>query len=150
MITEPVDAPMRRVLRRAVFDLAINEPRSARFTPAINVGTPGGLSLTWTEIDDQVTDHTLRTDVIAALVSRVRKVDPSVPMVWMTRPGKLDTTSDLDLGWGAATYAAFAEAGLRATYVVVTRHGWLDPFSCVGQTWVRARKRSGQPQVAAG
>ncbi|MGK2874140.1 MAG: hypothetical protein ACSLEW_00655 [Nocardioides sp.] len=143
MITEPVEPSMRRVLRRAVFDLAANEPRLTRFPPYVNVGTPGGLTLTFDESGQELTDHTFRTDVVAALVHRARKVDPAVPMVWLTRPGGLSRSADSDLGWGAATYAAFAEAGMLATYVVVTRHGWQDPFSGVGQSWVRPRRRSG-------
>ena len=83
-------------------------------------------------------DHALRTDVVAAMLARVR-AEPA-PLVWITRPGDL-CLQDVDAVWLAAARAATAEAGRALTLVVVTRQGWWDPRSGATRTWRRLRVR---------
>lgn len=93
---------------------------------------------------DESTDHTLRTDVLAATFARsvrtARAATDDRVLVWLTRTGPLDL-QDVDVAWLAAARAATAEAGLDLTLVIVTRHGWRDPRSGTTTTWKRLRQR---------
>ena len=138
-IAEPVGRRLHEMLRRAVFDHALSEPRRA-FPPLLHVGRPSGPEAVFGAHDPS--DQSLRTDVVAALLHRTRSADGSGPdpVVWLTRAGPLEL-QDLDAAWLAAARAATAEAGLPLTLVVVTRHGWRDPRSGVARVWKRARAR---------
>lgn len=129
------------MFRRAVLDLATSERRSAHFDPRVMVGLPGDHAIGW-DPHGGAEDLSSRTDVLAALIQRVRGDHPAQPMIWLTRPGDCEETWDSDLAWGAAAHAALGEAGLPAVFVVVSRHGWFDPFTGAGRRWVRARVRS--------
>jgi hypothetical protein len=61
-------------------------------------------------------------------------------MTWLTRPGTVDV-QDVDLAWLRAVTAVNGELDRALPFVVVTRHGWLDPASGVGRTWHRLRDR---------
>ncbi len=140
-IAEPVGRRLHEMLRRAVFDHALSEPRRA-FPPLLHVGLPGGPEAVFAPGAHDPSDQSLRTDVVAALLHRTRSADGSgpAPVVWLTRAGPLEL-QDLDAAWLAAARAATAEAGLPLTLVVVTRHGWRDPRSGVARVWKRARAR---------
>jgi len=137
-IQEPVPRPLHVQLRRAVLDHATTEHRH-RFAPLIHVGSPGGPEEVFAVASGERLDQALRTDVVAALVRRVRRPGV-VPMIWLTRPGGFEL-QDLDALWLAAARAATAEAGIGLTLVVVTRHGWVDPRSGVRREWKRLRAR---------
>lgn len=124
------------LLRRAVLDHALSEPRRV-FPPRLHVGTPGG-SQRVLALDADETDHSLRTDVVAAMLSRTPAGSSSV--LWLTRPGALDL-QDVDARWLAAALAATGEAGRPLTMVVVNRHGWRDPRSGASRHWKRLRRR---------
>jgi hypothetical protein len=47
---------------------------------------------------------------------------------------------DVDAAWLGPSLGAAAERGLDPSYVVVTRHGWLDPRSGLRRTWRRIRR----------
>jgi hypothetical protein len=132
-LREPVDRAVRQELRRAVVD-HVRTLSGRSFPPVLHVGRPGGPVRRFTVRPDDPTDHALRTDVVAAMLGR----PATVPWVWLTRTGDL-ALHDLDAAWLAAASTAYAEAGLDLTMVVVTRRGWRDPRSGVGQTWVRLR-----------
>ncbi|NPC95305.1 hypothetical protein HOQ23_00795 [Nocardioides sp. zg-DK7169] len=136
----PVPAVLGRVLRRAVLDHVSSEHR--RTHPALlHVGRPGGRE--GVVAVREVGDHSLRTDVVAAMLARHHRGAPEqhpAPLVWLTRPGDLDL-QDLDAAWLAAAWAAHAERGAALTMVVVTRQGWRDPRSGLSQRWVRLRPR---------
>ena len=140
-IAEPVGRRLHETLRRAVFEHALSEPRRV-FPPLLHVGRPGGPEAVFAFGPHEPADHSLRTDVVAALLHRTRPADRSgaAPLVWLTRAGPLDL-QDLDAAWLAAARAASAESGLPLTLVVVTRHGWRDPRSGVGLVWKRVRAR---------
>lgn len=140
-IAEPLERRLHEALRRAVFDHALSEPRRV-FAPLLHVGRPGGAQAVFAFGAGEPADHSLRTDVVAALLRRTRPPDSpdSGPLVWLTRPGPLDL-QDVDAAWLAAARAAGAEAGLPLTLVVVTRSGWRDPRSGVGRVWKRVRAR---------
>ena len=58
---------------------------------------------------------------------------------------------DADVLWGSATRAAYAEAGLVPTFVVVTRDGWVDPPPASGASGAgcaagRGPRRRGEAQ----
>ena len=138
--------PDARVLRRAVLDLLAQEHRKV-FPPALHVGMPGGTvarfiqpaKSRWdTGRADPGLDRALRSELVAALLTRVGLVPP--PMAWLTRPGPL-TPLTTDIPWVAAATSAFAEAGLPPVMVVVTRRGWVDPRSGRSQRWRRLRPR---------
>ncbi|UDY22406.1 hypothetical protein [Nocardioides sp. Kera G14] len=129
---------LQKALRRAVYDLAVTESRPV-FPARLHVGIPGGMSVVQA-VRPTGTDHALRTDIVAAMVSRLAGVQ--VPMVWLTRPGELDPVEDLDQEWLAATWQAFTELGRPLVFVTVNRHGWHDPRSGVGRRWARLRDRS--------
>lgn len=124
------------LLRRAVLDHALSEPRRV-FPPRLHVGTPGG-SQGVLALDPDETDHSLRTDVVAAMLCRA--ASGSSPVVWLTRAGALEL-QDVDARWLAAAVAATAESGRPLTMVVVNRHGWRDPRSGASRHWKRLRRR---------
>lgn len=136
-IREPVTRFLHRTLRRAVLEHAASERRRS-FAPLLHVGTPGGPQVLFAAGPLALTDHALRTDVVAALLRRTAATDGR--LVWLTRPGELEL-QDVDAAWLAAVRAAGAEAGAPVTMVVVTRRGWWDPRSGAGQTWKRLRTR---------
>ncbi len=136
-IAEPVDRALHRALRRAVLDLA-GDPR--RCPPVqVHVGDPVAARASFAE--ESGLDHALRTDVVTALLRRTRGRGRA-PLAWLTRPGEA-VLQDVDAAWLAAARAAYAEAGLPLTMVVVTRQGWWDPRSGTRRTWLRPRDRSG-------
>lgn len=152
----PVLAPISRAthvaLREAVLDLRETDHRR-RPPPALHVGVPGGPTASFVPDPAAGPDAALATDVVGALLQRSRhdlaalslsSAAPPVPLVWLTRAGSLDV-HDADVVWSTATRAAYAEAGLDATFVVVTRHGWRDPLTGVRREWRRLRRRSGAP-----
>jgi hypothetical protein len=133
VLREPLPPSERRLLRTAVLHLATTDHRR-RVPPVLHVGRPGGAAL---EVaDDPTWDHGLRTEIVGAVL-RARR-DP--PWVWVTRSGPL-SLQDVDAAWLGPTIAAAAERGTDPAYVVVTRHGWFDPRSGLGQEWKRIRPR---------
>jgi hypothetical protein len=132
VLCEPLDLADRRLLRTAVRELAGTD-RRRRIPPVLHVGVPGGA--TALVADDPLWDHGLRTEIVGAVL-RARG-DP--PWVWVTRSGPL-ALQDVDAAWLAPTLAAAAERGVDPAYVVVTRHGWLDPRSGLRQEWRRIRQ----------
>ena len=136
-ISEPLTRSLQGTLRRAVLEHAVSERRRT-FAPLLHVGAPGGPQALFAATPLPVTDHALRTDVVAALLRRTSDLDGR--LVWLTRPGGLEL-QDVDAAWLAAARAAGAEAGVPLTMVVVTRRGWRDPRSVAGQTWKRLRAR---------
>ena len=136
-LAEPVATPLRRALRQAVLDHAITERRRAHL-PILHVGLPGGREVIHPIRTDEPADHSLRADVLAAMVRRART--PGTPLVWLTRPGDL-VDQDVDVAWLASAGQAFGEAGLQLVFVVVNRHGWRDPRSGLHASWVRLRRR---------
>jgi hypothetical protein len=137
-IQEPVTRSMATVLRRAVLDHTVSEPR--RTYPALlHVGVPGGPEELAAADPDDALDHALRADIVAALLRRTRRPG-FVPLLWLTRPGPLEL-QDVDVQWLASARTASAEAGVGLTLVVVTRRGWADPRSGVRREWKRLRQR---------
>jgi hypothetical protein len=133
VLRNPLPLADRRLLRAAVLGLATTDHRR-RIPPVLHVGIPGGP--TSTVDDDPAWDHGLRTEIVGAVL-RARR-DP--PWVWVARSGPL-SMQDVDAAWLAPTVAAAAERGVDPAYVVVTRHGWLDPRSGLLQEWKRIRQR---------
>ena len=133
VLREPLRLADRRLLRSAVLHLAMNDHRR-HVPPVLHAGVPGGH--TSTVADDPAWDHGLRTEIVGAVL-RARS-DP--PWVWVTRSGSL-SLQDVDAAWLGPTVAAAAERGVDPAYVVVTRHGWLDPRSGLLQEWKRIRQR---------
>jgi len=141
-LTEPVAADLASALRGVVLSFKAGESRR-RFAPVLHVGDPTGEHITHAVRADEALDHASRIDVVAALLLRARPLAVE-PLVWLTRPGQL-TWHDLDAVWLPAAEAAYAEAGLPLTIVVVTRAGWYDPRSGVSRRWHRLRQRWKQP-----
>ena len=138
-ITEPVPRPLQALLRRAVLDHVTVETRRC-FPPVLHVGVPGLVTRSYEEEPREPHDLSLRVDIVSALVRRTRRPGPP-PLVWLVRPGPVtDQPHDADLAWLAATRAAGGELGLALPMVVVGRHGWRDPRTGVGRTWVRLRE----------
>ncbi len=137
-LVEPLPAPLAASLRRAVLDHALSE-RRRHFTPALHVGTPGGPQAVLALERGERLDHSLRCDMVAALLARASRESPD-PLVWLTRGGDLEL-QDVDALWLAAARAASAEVGSPLTLVVVNRHGWHDPRSGLGRQWRRLRIR---------
>lgn len=137
-LREPLPADLRRLLRRAALDHALAE-RRRRHLPVVHCGTPGEPHPVFAVSPEDVSDHAVRTDVVAALAQRARRPGRA-PLVWLARPGSLET-QDVDLAWLAAAAQAYAEAGLPLVFVVVNRTGWRDPRSQSGRTWARLRRR---------
>lgn len=138
VLTEPLAARRGRALRAAVLSFKAGERRRV-FAPVLRVGEPGGPSVGHGVRADEVLDHALRTDVVAALLLRARPL-ASPPVVWLTRPGE-PAWHDVDAVWLPAAEAAYAEAGVPLTFVVVTRQGWYDPRSGLTRRWRRLRDR---------
>lgn len=137
-LAEPVASPLRRALRQAVLDHALAERRQTHL-PILHVGVPGVRDVVHPIRTDEPADHSLRADVLAAMV---RRAGPTgTPLVWLTRPGDL-VEEDVDAEWLAGARQAFGEAGLPLVFVVVNRHGWRDPRSGLCTSWVRLRRRS--------
>jgi hypothetical protein len=133
VLHEPLPLAHRRLLRTAVLHLAMTDHRR-HIPPVLHVGVPSGPTSSVT--DDPAWDHGLRTDIVGAVL-RARG-DP--PWVWVTRSGML-SWQDVDAAWLGPTIAAAAERGVDPAYVVVTRHGWIDPRSGLRQEWKRIRQR---------
>ena len=131
----PLPLAMRRVLRTAVLQLATTDHRR-HVPPSLHVGVPGGP--TATVADDPTWDHGLRIELAGAVLRAAG--DPS--WIWVTRSGAL-TLQDVDAAWLGPVVAATGERGVDAAYVIVTRHGWLDPRSGLTQEWQRIRDRRG-------
>jgi hypothetical protein len=123
------------VLRQAVLDHALAERRQAHL-PILHVGLPGR-DVVHPIRADEPADHSLRADVLAAMVRRA--VVAAAPLVWLTRAGDL-VDQDVDAEWLAGARQAFGEAELPLVFVVVNRHGWRDPRSGVHASWVRLRR----------
>jgi hypothetical protein len=131
LLLEPLPLATRRVLRGAVLELARSH-RGRHVAPALHVGTPCGSAAT--VVEDPTWDHGLRTEIVGAALRAHR--DPA--WVWVTRSGPL-SVQDVDAAWLAPTLAAAQERGADPAYVVVTRYGWFDPRSGLGQQWKRIR-----------
>jgi hypothetical protein len=155
----PLLAPITRethvALRAAVLDFRESEHRR-RPPPVLRMGVPGRLAASFVTDPDDPPDPALAVDVVGALLQRSRRdlaalpdQGGALPATWLTRAGSLDA-HDADMVWSAATRAAYAEAGLDATFVVVTRDGWLDPVTGVRREWRRLRRRSGPAPPRAG
>jgi len=135
-IVEPLPRRLHDLLRRAVLDHALSERRRVHL-PLVHVGLPGQPSTVFAIRPEDPFDQSLRTDVVAAMLRRVRGT-AQAPLVWLTRTGDLDL-QDVDAQWLAAARAAYAEADTPLTLVIANRHGWRDPRSGVGRTWKRLR-----------
>jgi hypothetical protein len=135
-LIHPLRARTRALLRRAVHEHAASERRRGSYPPALHVGVPGGPTASLDLSEAEPADPGLRTDVVAAL--RVRAGGASEHLVWLTRPGGLEL-QDVDAQWLAGARAAYDEADVSLTFVVVNRHGWRDPRSGLGRSWARVR-----------
>ncbi len=127
------------VLRSAVAQLRRREPRR-RFPTTLRAGSPGHEDDDFEDAREVRLDQALRTEVVAALLSRALKHSPHPPL-WLRRGGA-PTTEDIDLQWYAAARAAYGEAGVALAMVVVTRTGWYDPYSAAHREWKRLRVRT--------
>lgn len=136
-LQEPVPPALQHALRRAALEHATTERRLVHHLPLVHVGVPGREAVHPVR-PDEPTDQALRADVVAAMVRR--QLGPSTPLVWLTRPGEL-AVQDVDAAWLAGSMQAYDEAGLALVFVVVNRHGWLDPRSGLSRHWVRLRRR---------
>ncbi|WP_121252730.1 hypothetical protein [Nocardioides ferulae] len=94
---------------------------AVRRAVVLRLGRPGDSAVAFALRPGESSDHTLRTDVVAALLRRCPAADP---WVWLTRDGG-HQVEDSDAGWYAAARAAFAEAGRPLRFVVVTPEGWV-------------------------
>ena len=133
-LRQPIAPGLHRVLRGAVLEHVRAERRRVH-PPMLHVGLPGSAKAVLADVEQ--TDHSLRCDLVAAMLRRAGRWHP-VPLVWLTRTGDLDL-QDVDVRWLASARAAYAEAGAQLVMVVVTRHGWRDPRSGAGRDWVRLR-----------
>ena len=138
VLTEPLPGEQAATLRRLVLAFKAGEARRL-FAPVLHVGDPAGHRQSYAVRVQERLDAALRTEVVAALLLRVRARVPA-PLVWLTRSGEL-TAQDVDADWLAAALAATREAGMPLTMVVVTRRGWWDPRSDVRREWRRLRQR---------
>ncbi len=134
-ILEPVAPALHDRLRRAVLTHATLAQRRRRLPSVVHVGEPAAAPARFV-LGDTRLDHALRTDVLEAMVRRVRAPEP---LVWLTRAGAPDP-QDVDLAWLAAARAASGELGRPLPMVVVTRHGWRDPGTGCARTWARLRR----------
>lgn len=135
-IEEPLTPALSRVLRRAVVDHAAS--MTGRTCPStLHVGIPGGPQRTLELDPEWDLDATLRVDMIEAITRRPLE-EGRVPLLWLTRAGRGQASSD-DLLWAAAVRAAGAELKVALDLVVVTKHSWRDPRTGVGRTWQRHR-----------
>ncbi|CUR54110.1 conserved hypothetical protein [metagenome] len=126
-------------LRLAVASLRSGETRRS-FPPAVHAGRLGDRTSDFELSVEQVLDHGLRTEVVAALLSRALLWSDQ-PGFWLTRSGELDA-EDLDLDWFSAARAAYGEAGVPLRMAVITKRGWRDPSTGLGRSWKRLRIRS--------
>ena len=138
VLREPLTGTAAESLRRAVLQLRVTERRRT-FAPVLHVGVPGGHAASYDVPAREAFDQSLRADVVAALLRRVR-AEHADPLVWLTRPGEL-VLHDVDADWLAAAGQSCSETGLPLTFVVVTRQGWWDPRSGVRRVWKRLRTR---------
>ena len=138
----PITLATHAMLRAAVIGLKESETRRS-FPVVVHAGHPAEPHRTHRMTTGSGWDQGLRTDVAGALLLRARAASAQ-PIAWLTRPGAL-VLHDADAAWSAAFAAAFAEAGLTPTFVVVTRAGWFDPVSGVRREWRRLRRRTGSP-----
>jgi hypothetical protein len=134
-LTEPLDRRIRLLLRRAVHEHAASERRRS-YPPVLHAGVPGERVASLPLDIAEPTDPGLRADVVAAL--RVQAGAPDDGLVWLTRSGGLGL-QDVDANWLTGARAAYDEAGVPLTFVVVDRRGWRDPRSGLGRTWSRVR-----------
>lgn len=137
-VEEPVPRDLQRRLRAGILAFKATEQRR-RFPTAVHVGVPGEDHPAFTERPGDALDHGLRTEIVGALLEGAD--GPYAPLTWLTRPGE-PVPHDADHAWLAAALAAYAEAVLPLTMVVMTRSGWYDPRSGTRRTWVRLRARS--------
>lgn len=137
-LAAPAPLALRRGLRTTVLDLKTRY-RRRRFTPMVTLGFPAGDQVTHVLEPGVAYDFALRAEVVGALLHRSRASRPE-PVCWLSRPGQ-PTLHDLDADWLAAAMAAYAEAAVPLTLVIVTTTGWFDPRTGVGQTWRRLRHR---------
>ena len=138
-LAEPVPPGIAGLLRRAVLDFR-NAERRRVFAPVLHVGEPGVREVAYGIRGGEPMDQALRTDVVAALLRQAAGGTTGQPLAWLTRSGQL-TLHDVDAAWVTACAAAYAEAGIPCTIVVVTRQGWWDPRSDVHRVWRRLRGR---------
>jgi len=136
---EQISRAADAALRLAVLRFRATERRRS-FSPVVHVGRPGGSNADFVDLPEHRLDHALRTEVVAALLSRAQAVMRQ-PVLWLTRPGLLQV-EDVDLRWYAAARAAYGEARVPLALVVVTRTGWYDPRSEARREWRRLRVRS--------
>lgn len=133
VLFEPLPHAEARLLRTAVLTVAQSE-RRRRIAPQLRIGVPGGPLSSVADQPDW--DHGLRSEIVGAMLRDLR--DPG--WVWVTRSGPL-TLQDVDAAWLGPTVTAAAERDVDVAFVVVTRHGWVDPRSGVRREWKRIRSR---------
>jgi hypothetical protein len=145
LLSEPLDRALIRSLRTAVLDYRSGPARSRPTT--LHVGEPGGSQERHDLSRAVALDAALRVEVVAALLVRLRDRPGRArePTTWLARPGELDW-QDADRDWLAAATAAYAEADVPLTFVVVGPSGWCDPRSGVRVEWKRLRDRTCRPQ----
>jgi hypothetical protein len=137
-LAEPLDRWTGRTLRRAVLDFRSSERRRL-VAPVLHVGEPGAGQTVFAAVGGGPMDQALRADLVGAMLRRTA-TGSTPPLVWLTRSGGF-TLHDAEAAWLPAASAAYAEAGLPLTMVVVTRQGWWDPRSDVRRVWKRLRQR---------
>lgn len=134
-LVEPVPPATARLLRQAVLALATSE-RRRHFPPVLHVGTPERGTVT--VVDDRRWDAGLRADIAAAVLRSAS----GTATAWVTRPGDL-ALQDVDAAWLGPLLRSAEERGVDLVYVVVTRHGWVDPRTGIRREWSRIRDRRG-------
>jgi hypothetical protein len=134
VLVEPVPTAVARLLRQAVLSLAVAE-RRRHFPAALHVVAPGRDPVT--VVDDRGWDAGLRADVAGAAL---RAASDGTAIAWVARPGSL-VLEDVDVDWLAPLLRTADEHVVDLIYVVVTRHGWIDPRSGVHREWRRIRDR---------
>ena len=111
----------------------------------LHVGLPGGARLVIPLVGTVASSSSAggpRDDALAAdVVTRAldRSAEPGEQQVWLTRGGTLEAGDD-DWRWRAGTTAARGRYGVApGTFLVVTRHGWVELPSGERRTWTRMR-----------
>ena len=133
----------RIALRLAVHHLR-RTTRSRSFRPVLHLGALGGASVDWFLDETPPPDVGLRTEIVAALLSRAL-LGHTCPQAWLTRPGTAEP-HDLDLDWVPVVSRVFLESAIvPGTIAVVTKSGWYEPLGDQRAQWkrLRMRKRSG-------